>query len=120
MRLTPLKKLLLIFLLFALALFISLPSEFNISGRKFERPNLDFKIGRFEIKKSFELVYGLDLAGGSHLVFEADTSQLAEEKRKVALEGVRDVIERRVNLFGILEPNHQLYNFKGTKPVITE
>ena len=120
MRLTPFKKLLLIFLLFALALFISLPSEFNISGRKFERPNLDLKIGRFEIKKSFELVYGLDLAGGSHLVFEADTSQLAEEKRKVALEGVRDVIERRVNLFGISEPNVQVSNFEGKERVIVE
>ena len=120
MRLTPFKKLLLIFLLFALALFISLPSEFNISGRKFERPNLDFKIGRFEIKKSFDLVYGLDLAGGSHLVFEADTSQLAEEKRKVALEGVRDVIERRVNLFGISEPNVQVSNFEGKERVIVE
>ncbi|OGM15993.1 protein-export membrane protein SecD [Candidatus Woesebacteria bacterium RBG_19FT_COMBO_42_9] len=117
---TPAKKLLFIFLLFFAALFVSLPNKFSLFGREFTRPNLDFKAGKFELKKNFDLIYGLDLAGGSHLVFEAESSQIAEEKRKTAIEGVRDVIERRVNLFGISEPNVQASSFEGKDRIIVE
>ncbi|HBO99629.1 MAG: hypothetical protein UU48_C0006G0035 [Candidatus Uhrbacteria bacterium GW2011_GWF2_41_16] len=47
---------------------------------------------------------GLDLQGGAHLVYEADMSQIPSEERDVALKGVRDVVERRVNAFGVSEP----------------
>lgn len=47
---------------------------------------------------------GLDLAGGAHLVYEADVSQIDASERDNAMEGVRDVIERRVNAFGVAEP----------------
>ncbi|MFH1089708.1 MAG: protein translocase subunit SecD [Candidatus Uhrbacteria bacterium] len=47
---------------------------------------------------------GLDLQGGTHLIYEADVSAIAEADREAALEGVRDVIERRVNSFGVSEP----------------
>ncbi|TSC75120.1 MAG: preprotein translocase subunit SecD [Parcubacteria group bacterium Gr01-1014_30] len=47
---------------------------------------------------------GLDLQGGVHLVYEAGLSQIAQADRADAMEGLRDVIERRVNLFGVREP----------------
>jgi len=47
---------------------------------------------------------GLDLQGGSHLVYKADVANIAEGDRGNALEAVRDVIERRVNAFGVSEP----------------
>lgn len=47
---------------------------------------------------------GLDLQGGVHLVYEADMSAIDAEDRADALEGVKDVIERRVNAFGVSEP----------------
>ncbi|MCD4694104.1 protein translocase subunit SecD [bacterium] len=47
---------------------------------------------------------GLDLQGGTHLVYEADVSQVPAGKEDSAVEGVRDVIERRVNVFGVSEP----------------
>ena len=47
---------------------------------------------------------GLDLLGGTHLVYEADVSQISENEKNSAVEGVRDVIERRVNVFGVSEP----------------
>ena len=53
---------------------------------------------------SFVPKLGLDLQGGAHLIFEADTSQLEDVDKASAVEGVRDVIERRVNTFGIAEP----------------
>ncbi|MCX6784350.1 MAG: peptidylprolyl isomerase [Candidatus Komeilibacteria bacterium] len=46
---------------------------------------------------------GLDLQGGSHLVYQADLSKVAGA-RADAMQGVRDVIERRVNSFGVSEP----------------
>lgn len=68
----------------------------------------------------FDLKLGLDLAGGSHLVFEADTSKISEEKKSTAINGVRDVIERRVNFFGIAEPNVTTSKFEGKDRVVVE
>lgn len=47
---------------------------------------------------------GLDLQGGMHLVYQADLSQIASGEYDSAMAGLRDVIERRVNLFGVKEP----------------
>lgn len=47
---------------------------------------------------------GLDLQGGTHLVYKADTSLVPSGDEASAAEGVRDVIERRVNAFGVSEP----------------
>ncbi|MFA6422530.1 MAG: protein translocase subunit SecD [Candidatus Buchananbacteria bacterium] len=47
---------------------------------------------------------GLDLLGGSHLVYNADMSQIPQADRADSISGVRDVIERRVNSMGISEP----------------
>ena len=47
---------------------------------------------------------GLDLNGGTHLVYKADTSKLVDNDVGDAMTALRDVIERRVNLFGVSEP----------------
>ena len=47
---------------------------------------------------------GLDLVGGSHLVYEMDLSGVTAADRDSVVNGLRDVIEKRVNLFGISEP----------------
>jgi protein-export membrane protein SecD len=47
---------------------------------------------------------GLDLQGGTHLVYEADMKDVPDADRSESLEGVRDVIERRVNAYGVAEP----------------
>lgn len=47
---------------------------------------------------------GLDLSGGSHLVYKADVSALESSQVDDSMEALRDVIERRVNLFGVSEP----------------
>lgn len=47
---------------------------------------------------------GLDLAGGTYLVYEIDLSQVANEDQESVVNGLRDVIEKRVNLFGVSEP----------------
>ena len=51
---------------------------------------------KFPKTKEIPFRLGLDLQGGSHLVYEADLSQIPDGDKASALEGVRDVIERRV------------------------
>ncbi len=51
-----------------------------------------------------EYKLGLDLKGGAHLVYEADMSDIPARDRDSLIQGVRDVIERRVNAIGISEP----------------
>ena len=51
---------------------------------------------------------GLDLLGGAHLVYEANLHEVPGADRESSMEGVRDVIERRVNLFGAAEPSVQV------------
>ncbi len=48
--------------------------------------------------------FGLDLIGGTQLIYEADTSTLPQEDVPEAMRALRDVIERRVNVFGVGEP----------------
>lgn len=52
----------------------------------------------------FKFKLGLDLQGGTHLVYKADTSALESGDVNGSVEALRDVIERRVNLFGVSEP----------------
>ncbi len=47
---------------------------------------------------------GLDLSGGSHLVYKADVSKLASGDISTSMNALRDVVERRVNIFGVSEP----------------
>ncbi len=68
--------------------------------------NQGINIQKYGINYQNDLKFhlGLDLQGGTHLVYQSDLSQIKEEDRETALEGVRDVIERRVNMFGVAEP----------------
>ncbi len=119
MYLTAGKKLILIFVLTLIASFISLPKEIPVNihwgsvkiEKTFEKPTLI---------KDFDLVLGLDLAGGSHLVFEIDSEGLSEEKKDTAITSLRNVIERRVNLFGVSEPNVQASSFEDKDRIIVE
>ncbi len=51
---------------------------------------------------------GLDLQGGSQLIYQADVSNISDADKDDLLDGVRDVIERRVNTFGVSEPVIQI------------
>ncbi len=52
----------------------------------------------------FPFRYGLDLAGGSHLLYKADTSKVISGDVNSAMQSLRDVVEKRVNIFGVSEP----------------
>lgn len=63
---------------------------------------------------------GLDLQGGTHLVYKADVSSIPSAEVSDAMEGLRDVIERRVNAFGVSEPLVQTENVNGERRLIVE
>ena len=50
---------------------------------------------------------GLDLAGGTELIYKADTANVVTDKQG-ALNSLREVIDKRVNIFGVAEPLVQL------------
>jgi len=58
--------------------------------------------GYFVYKTPWRL--GLDLVGGSHLIYEVDMSGVENSDVDSVMAGLRDVIEQRVNLFGVSEP----------------
>lgn len=51
----------------------------------------------------FPFKLGLDLSGGAHLLYRADLTGTPPAERGDAMDSLRDVIERRVNLFGVSE-----------------
>lgn len=59
-------------------------------------------VASIQTKYPFRL--GLDLAGGSRLVFKADVSKTEAGEVGNAMASLRDVIERRINILGVSEP----------------
>lgn len=53
---------------------------------------------------NYPFKYGLDLAGGSQLIYEADTTDVREDEVRELMNVLKDVIERRINIFGVSEP----------------
>ncbi|HEX9503976.1 MAG TPA: protein translocase subunit SecD [Patescibacteria group bacterium] len=67
--------------------------------------------------KPLNLKLGLDLQGGTHLVYEGDLKDIPAEAQRDAMNSARDVIERRVNAFGVSEP---LVQVSGNNRIIIE
>lgn len=63
---------------------------------------------------------GLDLLGGTHLVYKADVGTLKSDEIQSAMDGLRDVLERRINLFGVSEPVVQLEKKSDENRLIIE
>jgi len=68
----------------------------------------------------FPFKLGLDLAGGTHLVYSADVSKLESSEVSGSMDALRDVIERRTNLFGVSEPLVQVEKSGDTNRLIVE
>ncbi len=52
----------------------------------------------------FPFVLGLDLSGGTHLTYSADVREVPANQVSDSMDSLRDIIERRVNIFGVSEP----------------
>lgn len=84
-----------IIILTALAVIIDIPKGPDLAG-----------FGK--MYREFKVHLGLDLQGGTSLTYEADVSQVPSEDQQDALDGLRNVIENRINQFGVAEPSIRL------------
>ena len=82
-----------ILILTILSVYFNFPEYFNKYQpiEKLRMPEIPFKLG-------------LDLQGGTQLIYEADLTNIEEKDRGTTMDGLKDIIERRVNLFGVQEP----------------
>jgi protein-export membrane protein SecD len=78
---------------------------------------LGYLVYHTEMTKSKSFQLGLDLSGGTHLVYNADVSRLTGTQIPEALSVLRDVIERRVNSLGVSEASvtNETSSISGTK-----
>lgn len=92
---------LLILVLAAVAGIFCWPAPYNqfIDEHNWKLPHIE--------EKDYKL--GLDLKGGVHLEYEADLSQIDSSEKEDVMNGLRDIIERRVNIYGVTEPIVQIY-----------
>ncbi|MFO0703250.1 MAG: protein translocase subunit SecD [Patescibacteria group bacterium] len=95
----------------------SIPIKFNVGKYKIDTtlkpPEFTYQSSGQTVTKKFETKFGLDLQGGSRFLFEANTSKIAKEDLQDALAATRNIIERRVNLFGVSEPTIQTIKSSG-------
>ncbi len=93
------------------------PGKYFPGGSALPRGSgVNIKIGSWQLDRpSFKL--GLDLVGGTSLLLQADMSKVAQADRATALQGVIDVIQRRINAYGVSEP---IIQAQGQDRVIVE
>ncbi|MBI2617312.1 protein translocase subunit SecD [Candidatus Gottesmanbacteria bacterium] len=115
-------------ILFVLSAIVSLPKElrmqFTLGPLTFDRtisgPALNVSVGPLQIRNDLNGRYGLDLSGGTHLVLEADLSGISSTDQEKAFDSARDVVERRINLYGLTESVVQKANIGSSKRIIVE
>ena len=94
-----------------LSIWMVLPEKFEVtipflqnSKRTVGSPDININFGPLKIKRKFTTRLGLDLSGGTHLVMEADMSKIAEKDRKSAFDSAKNIVETRINMYGLTEP----------------
>ncbi len=88
---------------FSFVLILTIGGGLVAFGNYYNQAIENYKIPLPKVKEvPFQL--GLDLLGGSQLVYDADVSGISLADQGQAVEGARDVIEKRINVFGVSEP----------------
>ncbi len=108
----------LIFIITLVCVFINLPAipvTFTIPKLPFTKSEIkmqrifggdkwNVRLGSVQLQKDLAFKKGLDLEGGTSITLQADMKDIPQDQRENALESAKNVIERRVNLFGVSEP----------------
>jgi len=64
----------------------------------------DLNISQLNIARELKIHQGLDLKGGTQLTYQADLSEIPINEQTEALEGVKNIIDFRINQLGVTEP----------------
>ena len=91
----------------AAALFIfDLPQGTKVGSTSIPQ-NINLRLGNIQIRKNISYKLGLDLQGGTHLIYLVDMKNIPSSDQQKAFEGARSIIDKRVNFFGVGEPSIQ-------------
>jgi len=99
-----------IIVLSLVSVYVDLPSKIHLKfaplkiDQEISRLAINWQLGKSNFIRDLEIKRGIDLAGGTHLVFQADMKDVSADNRQTAIEAAKDNIEKRVNLFGVSEP----------------
>lgn len=90
-----------------LASWPTIPIKVNFGPLKINTvlagPDINLNLFGTHFQRDLNIKLGLDLQGGTDLTLRADMTGIADKDKKQALDSVKSVIERRVNLFGVSE-----------------
>lgn len=118
----PVKTLIFVMALTALCVFISLPKEVPIKfaykqwniDYTYQRPSIDLTAWKIPFQRDLELKMGLDIQGGTRVTLDADMSNIPQDDRQTAFTSAKEVIARRVDLFGVSESSVKT-SFNGSQ-----
>ncbi|MFC1711499.1 protein translocase subunit SecD [Patescibacteria group bacterium] len=118
----------LILILVFFSIYLDLPKDYQLKlnfgnfniDQKISSPQIDLNFGAFKFKRDLDIKRGLDLQGGTHLVLDADMKDVAEGEKNNSLEGAKNVVQRRVDLYGVSEPVIQTIKSEGNYRLIVE
>ncbi len=91
----------LVFFVIFLCGAIIFPTQFN-QGVDFIAKKTSISLPKME-EVPFDL--GLDLEGGAYLLYEADLGDVSGGEQEERMNGLRNLIERRIDLYGVAEPS---------------
>lgn len=123
-----------IFIVAAILLVMDLPQkiDFNsvhfpfvkepkkVANFTFDPSKVDIKAGSVVIQKDLSYRLGLDLQGGTRLVYRVNMKDIKPAEQKDAFESARNVIERRINYLGVSEPSIQTVKVANEYRIIVE
>jgi len=72
------------------------------------------------VKLNFPLKLGLDLQGGTQLILETQMDKIDPQNRDSALESAKNVLEKRVNLYGVSEALVQSSKVGNQRRILVE
>lgn len=121
---------LIIFILFVtlFSFLINIPSSITLpfslpflpANQEIALINLNTLLRPLQLEREVSFRRGLDLEGGTSITLRAEVKNLPSTQRADALESAKEVIERRINFFGVSEPTIQTSQVNNDSRIIVE
>lgn len=109
-----------IFLLSLALLVFDFPFNFKLGNVSLPPEAINFQMGNIRIVKNLSYKLGLDLQGGTQLTYRVLMDKIPAQEQDKAFEGARNIIDRRVNFFGVGEPSIQTLKIGNDHRIVIE
>lgn len=113
-------KLITIIAIVGICVVIDMPKNIHLFGQTITRPELRVSLFGKTFYRDLEIRQGLDLKGGTQVLLRANTDGLDPSDHSDALESSREIISRRIDLYGINEANIQTSKINDENRIIVE